>query len=43
MYFRGKGAYLKPVFLNAEEVMPFKRSIDLTAQLKIVSNVNAMI
>jgi hypothetical protein len=30
-YFCGKGAYLKPLFLNAEEVMPFKRLIDLTA------------
>jgi hypothetical protein len=30
-YFWGKGAYLKPLSLNAEEVMPFKRSIDLTA------------
>jgi hypothetical protein len=41
--FWGKGAYLKPLFLNAEEVMPFKRSIDLTAQFKIVSNIKTMI
>ncbi|MEG4346315.1 hypothetical protein QUB70_24000 [Microcoleus sp. A003_D6] len=27
-YVPGKGTYLKPLFLNAEEVMPFKRSID---------------
>ncbi|MEG4576478.1 hypothetical protein QUA56_27950 [Microcoleus sp. N3A4] len=26
----GLGAYLKPLFLKPEEVMPFKRSIDLT-------------
>ena len=32
VYFYGWGAYLKPLFLNAEEVMPCKRSIDLTTQ-----------
>jgi len=28
----GLGGYLKPLSLNAEEVMPCKRPIDLTAQ-----------
>jgi hypothetical protein len=37
------GAYLKLLSLNAQEVMPFKRSIDLTAQFKIVSNIKTMI
>src|SRR4028118_1676018 len=29
-YFWGKGAYLKPLFLNAEKEVLCKRSIDLT-------------
>jgi len=42
-FFWGKGAYLKPLFLNAEEEVLCKRSIDLTAQFKIVSNIKTMI
>jgi hypothetical protein len=39
----GLGAYLKPLFLNAEKEVLCKRSIDLTAQFKIVSNIKTMI
>jgi hypothetical protein len=37
------GAYLKLLSLNAEEEVLCKRSIDLTAQFKIVSNIKTMI